>query len=193
MDEPHTIPQLARILFSVHASILSGISVSFGQLCLIRNKKKKLIGTGSPNHKLFMLNYEVLRATSANVVTDTEVASNQNKIDLWHQRLTHVNIKQLRPLTKAANRIDITLNGAQTFCLNTRRDASTTSPSMNTIKCTQKLQLVDTDVCGPMQTQSFRGSRYFMTYFMKHKSESPDKFKCSKLQLKTNQPPKSRH
>ena len=63
-----------------------------------------------------MLNCEVLRSTSANIIKDTEVTSNQNKIDLWHQRLAHVNIKQLRQLTKAANGIDIPLNGTQTFC-----------------------------------------------------------------------------
>ena len=52
----------------------------------------------------------------------------------------------------------------------------------------QKLQLAYTDVFGPMQTQSFGGSHYFITfvddysrysqtYFMKHKSEALDKFK----------------
>ena len=109
------VPQLASNLFSVRASILSGNSVSFGRQCWIRNKKKKLIGTESPIGKLYMLNCEILRSTSANVVTDTEVASNQNKIYLWHQRLAHVNIKQLHQLTKAASGIDIPLNGTQMF------------------------------------------------------------------------------
>ena len=51
-----------------------------------------------------------------------------------------------------------------------------------------KLQLVYSDVCGPMQTQSFGGAKYFVTfidnytrccavYFMKHKSEVLHKFK----------------
>ena len=50
------------------------------------------------------------------------------------------------------------------------------------------MQLVYTEVCGPMQTQSLGGSHYFITfvddysrysrsYFMKHKSEALDKFK----------------
>ena len=52
----------------------------------------------------------------------------------------------------------------------------------------QKLELVHTDVCGPMQTQSFGGSHYFITfiddyscycytYFLKKKSEVLEKFK----------------
>ena len=47
------VPQLASNLVSVCASTLSGISVSFGRQCWIRNKKKKLIGTGSPISKLY--------------------------------------------------------------------------------------------------------------------------------------------
>ena len=55
------------------------------------------------------------------------------------------------------------------------------------IKSTRVLQLVHSDVCGPMQTHSLGGSRYYITfiddfsrycrtYFMRHKSEALDKF-----------------
>ena len=54
-----------------------------------------------------------------------------------------------------------------------------------------------TDVCGPMQTQSFGGSRYFITftdnysqycktYFLRKKSEALESLKNSKLLLKQN-------
>ena len=56
------------------------------------------------------------------------------------------------------------------------------------IKSTEKLQLVHSDICGPMQTKSFGGSRHFITftddysrccksYFLKEKSEALEKFK----------------
>ena len=55
--------------------------------------------------------------------------------------------------------------------------------SLKTIRSKEKLELVHTDVCGPMQTQSFGGSRYFITftddyshycytYFLKKMSEA---------------------
>ena len=55
------------------------------------------------------------------------------------------------------------------------------------IKFTRVLQLVHSDVCGPMQTHSLGGSRcyitffddfsrYCRTYFMRYKSEALDKF-----------------
>ena len=51
-----------------------------------------------------------------------------------------------------------------------------------------KLELVHSDLCGPMETLSFGGSRYFITfidnysrycqtYFLKKKSEALEKFK----------------
>ena len=61
-------------------------------------------------------------------------------------------------------------------------------PTVGEIRSTRKLQLVHSDVCGPMQTQSIGGAKYFVTfiddyprccavYFMKHESEVFDKFK----------------
>ena len=61
-------------------------------------------------------------------------------------------------------------------------------PTVGEIRLTRKLQLVHSDVCDPMQTQSIGGAKYFVTfiddytwccavYFMKHKSEVLDKFK----------------
>jgi len=56
------------------------------------------------------------------------------------------------------------------------------------IHSTARLQLVHSDVCGPMSTESIGGKKYFVTfiddysrccsvYFMKHKSEVLEKFK----------------
>ena len=56
------------------------------------------------------------------------------------------------------------------------------------VRLTRKLQLVHSDVCGPMATDSLGGKRYFVTfiddyscccavYFMKHRSEVLAKFK----------------
>ena len=59
---------------------------------------------------------------------------------------------------------------------------------LKTIRSKKKLELIHTDVCGPMETQSFGGSRYFITfiddysryrytYFLKKNSEALEKFK----------------
>ena len=60
-------------------------------------------------------------------------------------------------------------------------------PAVGEIRSTRRLQLVHSDVCGPMHTPSIGGAKYFVTFidyyarccavhFMKHKSEVFDKF-----------------
>ena len=61
--------------------------------------------------------------------------------------------------------------------------------TVNHNQSTKKLELIHSDVCGPMQVDSVWGSRYFVTfvddysrcvavYFVKHKSELFEKFKA---------------
>ena len=63
----------------------------------------------------------------------------------------------------------------------------TNMPNVATHRSTKPLQLIHTDVCGPMQTTSLGGARYFITFIddytryttvftMKHKSEALQHF-----------------
>ena len=188
------VPKLTRNLFSVNAATLKGNVISFGhKYCWIRNKKRKLIGTSSPMGKLYMLNCEVLNspADKATVAGETEGSS---KIDLWHQRLAHVNVKQLQQLVKNSEGIDLQPEGKINFCEACVHGRMHRLPhiALKDIKSKERLQLVHTDVCGPMRTQSFGGSSYFITftdnhsrycktYFLRKKSEALEKFKEFKV------------
>ena len=159
------VPKLTSNLFSVNGATLKGNVISFGhKYCWIRNKKRKLIGTGSPMGKLYMLNCEVLNspADKATVAGETEGSS---KIDLWHQRLAHVNVKQLQQLVKNSEGVDPQPEGKINFCEACAHGKMHRLPhiALKDIKSKERLQLVHTDVCGPMQTQSFGGSSYFIT------------------------------
>ena len=188
------VPKLTSNLFSVNAATLKGNVISFGhKYCWIRNKKRKLIGTGSPMGKLYMLNCEVLNspADKATVAGETE---GNSKIDLWHQRLAHVNVKQLQQLVKNSEGVDPQPEGKINFCEACVHGKMHRLPhtALKDIKSKERLQLVHTDVCGPMQTQSFGGSSYFITftddhsrycktYFLRKKSEALEKFKEFKV------------
>ena len=176
------VPKLASNLFSVRSAALKGNVVSFGQ-------KRKLIGTGSPLGKLYKLNCEVLKSSTekAKVASGPEVRS---KTDLWHRRLAHVNVKQMHQLIDQSTANDLPSNEELSFCEACVKGKMHRLPHrpLNEVKSTERLQLVYTDVCGPMQTQSHGGSRYFitftddysrysMTYFLKKKSEALEKFK----------------
>ena len=87
-------------------------------------------------------------------------------IDLWHQRLAHVNLKQLHQLVECSDGIDVQSQSKLSFCEACVQGKCHRQPHypLKTIRSKEKLELVHTDICGPMQTQSFGGSRYFITF-----------------------------
>ena len=111
------VPKLTNNLFSVHTATSKGNTVSFKHKdCCIRNKNRKVIGTGSSLGKLYKLDCEMqqLPAESA-TIAEGPVQSN-SKIDMWHQRLAHVNLKQLHQQVENSDGVDIQSQGKLNFC-----------------------------------------------------------------------------
>ena len=183
------VPKLAGNLFSVRAAIQNRKVISFGhRYCWIRDKRHRPIGTGSTAGRLYKLNCEVLKPSGESAKIAEELQDSE--IELWHQRLAHVNYNQLRQLERNAVGLSLPCDKKQKFCeacVHGKMHRTHHKP-LKEIKLTEKLQLVHTDICGPMQTKSFGGSRYFITftddysrcckvYFLKEKSEALEKFK----------------
>ena len=93
------VPKLAGNLFSVRAAAQKRKVISFGhKYCWICDKKNRLVGTGSTVGKLYKLDCEVQKQSGESAQTAKE--SQDSEIELWHQRLAHVNYNQLRQLEK---------------------------------------------------------------------------------------------
>ena len=112
-----------------------------------------------------------------------------------HQRLAHVNHRQLLQQVEVSH---LQLQGKLSFCEACVKGKCHRLPHrlQKVIKAKEKLRLVHTDVCGPMQTQSFGGSGYFITftdnysrycktYFLRKKSKALEKFKEFKASVET--------
>ncbi|MCR4790616.1 MAG: DDE-type integrase/transposase/recombinase, partial [Treponemataceae bacterium] len=113
---------------------------------------------------------------------------NINNTLLWHYRLGHISETRLHKLYKDKffDPYDFESLGTCESCL---MGKMTKSPfSGHGERASELLELVHTDVCGPMSTQARDGYSYFITftddlsrfgfvYLMKHKSEAFDKFK----------------
>ena len=56
------VPKLSNNLFRVRESASNGNYTFFGLKCWIRNKRRKLIDTGSPVGKLYRLDCEILKS-----------------------------------------------------------------------------------------------------------------------------------
>ncbi len=155
------VPKLACNLFSVRAAAKKGNTVKFSQVrCWIKGPKGSLQGMGSLTGKLYQLKCEVL-TDKENVSVVTE---NLPEVDLWHQRLGHLNKQQLNTLVdrNLASGIKLSTTSELSFCEGCVEGKMQRKPLTHK-QSKRKLELIHSDVCGPFQAESIGGSRYFLT------------------------------
>eukprot|EP00731_Ephydatia_muelleri_P034359 Em0056g18a len=91
------VPKLACNLFSVRAAAAKGNTVKFDDSgCCIWDRRGNLLGTGSLVEKLYYLDCET--TISQEKVSIASGFPVNNKINLWHQRLGHLNEHQLKEM-----------------------------------------------------------------------------------------------
>ncbi|KAK0583521.1 hypothetical protein LWI29_037786 [Acer saccharum] len=136
------------------------------------------------------------RIVSNNVSMDEQV-------ELWHERLGHMNFRDLRTLGKfecvrGLPKLGKKANGICGPCQQGKQTKSMHKKGKY-LSTKEPLELLHMDLMGPMQTESLGGKRYIFvcvddfsrftwTYFLREKSETFDKFKmlCTKLQNEMN-------
>ena len=154
------VPKLAGNLFSVRAAAQKELVLSFGhKYCWIRNKKRQLVGIGTTKGTLYRLSCEVCYPPRESAQT-ARAQECDRELQLWHQRLAHVNYQQLRQLENSAVGITLPRDAEKKFCKAGVQGKMHRAPHKppEEIRSTERLQLVCTDVCGPMQARSLGGA-----------------------------------
>ena len=159
------VPKLACNLYSVRAAAKKGNTVKFGRLkCWIRGCNGSLEGTGSLTGELYQLQCEVIAdEESASVASD-----DLPEADLWHRRLGHLNRQQLGTFVSQGLASGIKLSPASKLsfcegCVEGKMQRKPFKPVTHQ-QWKKNLELVYSDVCGPLQVESIGGSRYFVTF-----------------------------
>ncbi len=94
----YDVPSMACNLFSVRAAAQKGNFVKFGRSkCWIRSKAGSLLGMGSVRGKLYRLDCE---CENASPIPEQANSACEESLDLWHQRLGHVNEKYLNTMSR---------------------------------------------------------------------------------------------
>ena len=114
--------------------------------------------------------------------------NNDSATYLWHCRLGHIGVKRMKKLHTDGllESLDYESLGTCEPCLMGKMTKTPFSGTME--QATDLLEIIHTDVCGPMNIEARGGYRYFLTftddlsrygyiYLMKHKSETLKKFK----------------
>ncbi|KAM1500447.1 hypothetical protein ACFX10_023002 [Malus domestica] len=121
------------------------------------------------------------------------VSTVQNLSYLWHLRLYHINKNKIMRMSKNGMLPQISAHDFDTCESCIKGKMTRKSFSQHWIS-TNLLEIVHTDLCGPMRTKTHRGMKYFVTfiddysrygyvYFLQHKNEALEKFKEFKAEV----------
>lgn len=146
------------------------------------------------DNNLYELKIKAVVANTCNLVQ-----SNQNNIKIWHERLGHLNLKQIKNM-RANNVVEgLTLSDSdQTdfVCEACAYGKQCRFPFHKSVRGElQPGDLVYSDICGPMSHISIQGMRYFVlfkdaatsyrhVYFIKQKSDVMEVFKKYNAMIK---------
>ena len=184
------VPKLQSKFLSVSKIVDKGLNVQIGALgCSIKALNGETQAIASRDGKLFRLRCKTVhRGDQAHVATST----NEGLI-LWHQRMGHLNVQSLKTLPSLVNGLDHSilhgdsLPSACEGCMMGKQHRQS-FPKDGATRASKALEIVHSDVCGPMKTMSLGGAKYFLTFIddfsrkmlvypLKAKSECFERFK----------------
>ncbi|KAK1617800.1 hypothetical protein QYE76_023317 [Lolium multiflorum] len=144
-------------------------------------------GHAPEKNGLFLLNLDS-SDTHVHNIDAKRIKLNDNSTYMWHYRLGHIGVKRMKKLHADGllESLDFQSLDRCEACLMGKMTKTPFSGIME--RATDLLEIIHTDVCGPMSVASRGGYRYVLTftddlsrygyiYFMKHKSETFQKFK----------------
>jgi len=158
------VSELRNNLLSVSVITDKGYVVRFGQK---RASVKRADGstalTATKRGQLYIVNQNNNHAMWVN--------SEKDNLLRWHQRYGHLNINDLkklksREMVEGLNLYSPTLDLDCEVC---KKGKICQQPyKQSTSRCSEKLSLVHSDICGPMRTESLGSAKYFATFIDDH-------------------------
>lgn len=152
LSDVHYIPKLCVNLLSISQIVKKGFNVIFDMsgVRIYGQNNKNLIASGKLIDGLFYMNIEL----SENAYVS--VASKSDDI-LWHRRLGHTSYSTLKMV------LDIKQPDMQ--CIVCAKGKHSRKPfNEKGTRATELLQIIHSDVCGPMTEKSHSNNKYFVTF-----------------------------
>ncbi|MCO5605585.1 hypothetical protein L7F22_059768 [Adiantum nelumboides] len=162
------VPGIKKNLLSVSSLAKNGLRVIFeDDRCIVRDRENgySLITTGTLENGLFVLDHYEKQIQACIAETKTQAMQDA---ELWHARFGHVGYGSLMTLQRHNMVHDLSLlemppRHVCEGCVLGKMHRFAFSQD-GSVRATRKLQLVHSDVCGPMRTPSVGNSLYFVTF-----------------------------
>lgn len=148
--------------------------------CKVFNNKHEIVATASLVDNMYKLDRFYPRSFT--------VCENKSGESLWHRRMGHIGHSYLQKQKSCVDGVHFQSIGEDGPCVVCAKGKLSRRPFKSSdTRATELLELVHSDVCGPMRVTSHGGARYFLiflddfskkvfVYFIKSKSEVKQKF-----------------
>lgn len=182
------VPNLRRNLFSEGVIMRKSYTIiKKGSSALIYKNNNLVMCASITENNLYELKIKAVVPDTCNLVQ-----SDQDNMKMWHERLGHVNLKQIKNMNTNNVVEGLKVNNSdktEFVCEACAYGKQCRFPFHKSVRGElQPGDLVYSDVCGPMSHTSIQGMRYFLlfkdaassyrhVYFIKHKSDVMEIFK----------------
>jgi hypothetical protein len=202
LDECLYVPEVRRNLISFSRLGCSRYSFLFTAKLIVKFNNK-FVASGILQDGLYIISsidnsVNCIENDNAASVLSLKRKRDVNQTYMWHLRLDHINIDMINRLVRDE---PLKLSKVESYpiCEPCLQGKMTKNPfTRKGVRATNVLELIHTDVCGPLTHMARGGFFYFITfiddhsrygylYLMKHKSESFEKFKefCNEVEKQT--------
>lgn len=167
------VPGLVKNLVALlKFTVQTSLDVYFsGKTCIITDPQSRgrVKATGTPVNDIYKLDFvsKLPLAASAYVTTTADV---KQQTMLWHCRLGHANFGKIKSMVANTTnlyrepfllkKVEKQFCEACVFGKHHRLPYSDSNP----MRATKLLELVHSDLCGPMSTSTFGGAKYILTF-----------------------------
>lgn len=190
VDDRPTVCNLTNVLYaenlrnnllSVSKLMNAGINVNFQDKVVKFTKNGTVIAKGFQTKNLYMMKFK-LRNRSVNVCGE------RNGADIWHKRLGHLGMTSMKKMQSfGLLNVEINKPFECDSCIKGKQ-CKLPYQEWNSLRSKRPLELVHSDVCGPIIPSSYDGKKFYvcftddytrftMTYLMTNKSEVSKFFK----------------
>ena len=165
----HYAPDLAFNLLAVSPLQKAGLSVVFNNTCTIQTRSGRILAAASQmKNQLWRLTALPIQNHFRNNSAMAMTAHSDVTLDLWHQRLGHLNMPAVIQLLKhplvADPPMELNTNADDCTCeaCVMGKQTRTPLPAAAQTRATRPLELVHVDLWGPARIQSLGGPTYFI-------------------------------
>lgn len=157
------VPELTKNLLSVHAITQNGGVVNFKneKVEIFKNNIKILDGELNANG-LYLVNLKLFKNSA--LVSENKT----NKVKEWHSKIGHISDENFKKLLNISDGIKFSNKDYEEYeklceiCINAKQ---TRKPFKNNrSKATRPLEIVHTDICGPIDPETWDNKRYYISF-----------------------------